>query len=136
MGTLLFSSGLCLGVLLTFVWMRWTDSRAALNSLSAETTAKGAHSGLYELLLPIEDMFTIKDRGYVATGEVVGQSIAVGDQVWVSTAGKELFFTVAAIQSMSGELTRAEKGQSIGVLLKGDGGSELQRGHVLRRATE
>jgi hypothetical protein len=38
-----------------------------------------------ELLLLIEDMFRIKDRGYVATGNLSSGPIRVGDRVWVST---------------------------------------------------
>jgi hypothetical protein len=36
-----------------------------------------------EMLLLIEDMFRIKDRGDVATGAVASSPICVGDRVWV-----------------------------------------------------
>jgi translation elongation factor EF-Tu-like GTPase len=83
--------------------------------------------------MPIEDMFSIKDRGYVATGELTAGPISTGDRVWVSTANRELFFTIVEIQVLAGKVERAELGADIGVLLAGDGASELQRGHVLRR---
>jgi selenocysteine-specific translation elongation factor len=87
----------------------------------------------YDLLMPIQDMFKIKDRGYVATGQLTAGPICTGDRIWVSTANRELFFTIVEIQALSGKVERAELGEQVGILLAGDGASELQRGHVIRR---
>src|SRR5271166_4046293 len=88
-----------------------------------------------ELLLLIEDMFRIKDRGHVATGVVSAGPICAGEQVWVPTASAELHFTIVEIQSKVGKLQRAERGERIAVLLDGEGASLLERGHVLCRWT-
>jgi translation elongation factor EF-Tu-like GTPase len=88
-----------------------------------------------ELLLLIEDMFLIKDRGYVATGVVSAGTICAGEQVWVPTASAELHFTIAEIQSEGGRLPIAERGERIGVLLDGEGANLLERGHVPCRWT-
>ena len=88
-----------------------------------------------ELLLLIEDMFWSKDRGYVATGNVSSGPIRVGDRVWVSTVQGYFRFEVVEIQSLSGRVELAEQGEQIGLLLEGEGGEHLQRGHVLCRDT-
>ena len=86
-----------------------------------------------EMLLLIEDMFLIKDRGFVATGMVAGSPICVGDRVWVPTASADLRFQIVEIQSESSRLEKAEIGEQIGVLLNGESAELLQRGRVLCR---
>jgi len=88
-----------------------------------------------ELLLLIEDMFKVQDRGYVATGAVASGPIYAGDRVYVLTASGHFRFVIEEIQSLSGPLDKAERGEQIGVLLKGESADQLQRGHVLCRDT-
>jgi translation elongation factor EF-Tu-like GTPase len=88
-----------------------------------------------ELLLLIEDMFQIKDRGYVAAGNVSSGPIRVGDRVWVPTVQGCFRFEIVQIQSIIGPVEQAEQGEQVGLLLEGDGGEHLQRGHVLCRDT-
>lgn len=131
-GLSLFVVGLVVGVLITLRWMRWSHVPLDQNGSTLLATPPSPRRK-YEILMPIEDMFVIKGRGYVATGEVTAGPIRVGEQVWVSTAKRELFFRILAIETPSGTAEKAEPGEQIGVLSEGDGGDHLQRGHVLRR---
>ena len=85
------------------------------------------------LLMLIEDMFQIKDRGWVATGTVSTGPIRIGDKVWVMVGNKNLNFTITEIQSTNSKLEQAEQGEHIGILLDGESADLLERGHVLCR---
>src|SRR5579859_4157357 len=129
-GASLFLLGIAAGVLFTFAWQAWVGQR---NLVSTKPLLNDLLGEPEELLVPIEDMFSIKDRGYVATGRVISGPISVGERVWVPTATNDLFFTIKAIESISGTLEQADRGEQVGLLLTGPGGEELQRGHVIRR---
>ena len=91
-----------------------------------------------ELLLFIEDTFRIKDRGYVATGNVSSGPIRVGDRVWVSTVLRSVRFEIVEIQSIAGRVEPAEQGERFfrcgGSWVAGVGIHSSIRGHGWRPA--
>jgi len=83
-------------------------------------------------LMPVEDVFTITGRGTVATGRVERGKINVNDEVEIVGMTSETKKTVATgLEMFRKLLDTAEAGDNIGVLLRGVGREEIERGQVL-----
>jgi elongation factor Tu len=80
----------------------------------------------------VEDVFSIKNRGTVATGKVGSGSVKVGQQLRVRRAGTVLgTTTVTAIEMFRKKLDVASVGENVGLLLDGDAGDNVMRADVL-----
>ncbi len=85
-------------------------------------------------LMPIEDIFTITGRGTVSTGRVERGKINVGDEVEIVGMSEEITKTVATGLEMFRKLLDfAQAGDNIGVLLRGIGRTDIERGQVLAK---
>ncbi|MDT5323939.1 MAG: hypothetical protein QOF25_1091 [Mycobacterium sp.] len=78
--------------------------------------------------MTIEDVFSIRGRGTVATGRVESGQLRVGDEVRVNDT---IAVTVDGIEAFRKELTEAGPEDNIGVLFRTLERSELNRGDVL-----
>ena len=78
--------------------------------------------------MTVSDVFVIKRRGVVATGQVESGTLRVGDTVHINGATTA---TVEAIEMFRKQLDEANVGENIGVLFKGIDKSEIDRGAVL-----
>ena len=84
-------------------------------------------------LMPIEDVFTITGRGTVVTGRVEKGVIKPGDEVEI-VGLKDTQKTVATSLEMFRKiLDDAEAGDNVGVLLRGVGKEDVERGQVLAK---
>ncbi|MCX8030438.1 MAG: elongation factor Tu [Thermodesulfovibrionales bacterium] len=84
-------------------------------------------------LMPIEDVFTISGRGTVVTGRVERGTIKVGDEVEI-VGFRETRKTVATgVEMFRKLLDEGRAGDNIGVLLRGVGKDEVERGMVLAK---
>jgi len=84
-------------------------------------------------LMPIEDVFTISGRGTVVTGRVERGIIKVGDEVEI-VGFRETRKTVATgVEMFRKILDEGRAGDNIGVLLRGIGKDEVERGMVLAK---
>lgn len=84
-------------------------------------------------LMPIEDVFTITGRGTVVTGRVEKGIIRPGDEVAI-VGMKDTQKTVATSLEMFRKiLDDAEAGDNVGVLLRGTGKDDVERGQVLAK---
>ena len=82
-------------------------------------------------LMAIEDVFTISGRGTVVTGRVERGRIVAGKEVEI-VGFKETTKTVATSLEMFRKiLDDAQAGDNVGVLLRGVGKGEVERGQVL-----
>jgi len=82
-------------------------------------------------LMPIEDVFSIKGRGTVATGRVERGVVGPGNEVEI-VGIKETKRTVAvSLEMFHKGLKEAEPGDAVGVLLRGVERDEIERGQVL-----
>lgn len=82
-------------------------------------------------LMAIEDVFTISGRGTVVTGRVERGRIVAGDEVEI-IGFKDTQKTVATSLEMFRKiLDDAQAGDNVGVLLRGTGKDEVERGQVL-----
>jgi len=82
-------------------------------------------------LMPVEDVFSIKGRGTVATGRVERGVIKAGDEVDI-VGIKELRRTVVtSVEMFHKTMGEAEPGDAVGCLLRGVERDDVQRGMVL-----
>jgi elongation factor Tu len=100
-----------------------------VETLLAEANA-ASPTGPFALV--VEDVFTIKGRGTVATGRVGSGSVRVGQQVRIRRAGTVLSTTrVNAIEMFRKTLDMAAAGDNVGLLLDGGTGDNVMRGDVI-----
>ena len=87
----------------------------------------------FPFLMPIEDVFTITGRGTVVTGRVEKGIIRPGDEVEI-VGIKDTHKTVATSLEMFRKiLDDAEAGDNVGILLRGVGKDDVERGQVLAK---
>ena len=86
-------------------------------------------------LMPVEDVMTITGRGTVCTGRVERGVLRPQEPVeivgLVAEDGAPRRVVVTGIQAFRRDLPQAEAGQNVGLLLRGLGRDEVQRGQVL-----
>ena len=85
-------------------------------------------------LMPIEDVFSIKGRGTVVTGRVDRGVIKVGEEVAIVGMSEETRETTCTgVEMFHKLLDQGQAGDNIGVLLRGIGREEIERGQVLAK---
>jgi len=85
-------------------------------------------------LMSIEDVFTIKGRGTVVTGRVERGTLKKNEEIEIIGLRDESMKTVVTgIEMFHKELDRAEAGDNAGILLRGIGRDEVERGMVLAK---
>jgi len=83
-------------------------------------------------LMSIEDVFSIKGRGTVATGRIERGVIKVGDPVEIVGLSREIKSTVVTgVEMFQKTLDQGIAGDNIGALLRGIEKNEVERGQVL-----
>ena len=82
-------------------------------------------------LMSIEDVFSIKGRGTVATGRVERGEVKVGDKVQLVGLGDTMETTVTGVEMFNKTLDTAIAGDNCGALLRGVEKNQVQRGQVL-----
>ena len=85
-------------------------------------------------LMPIEDVFSISGRGTVVTGRVERGKLTVGEEVEIVGLREEPIKTVATgIEMFRKVLDEALPGDNVGILLRGVGKDEVERGMVVAK---
>ncbi|MCK4410860.1 elongation factor Tu, partial [Candidatus Bipolaricaulota bacterium] len=83
-------------------------------------------------LMPIEDIFSIKGRGTVATGRVDRGKITPGMEVEIVGIHDKVAKTVAtSLEMFNKTLDYAIAGDNVGILLRGIDKDEIERGQVV-----
>jgi elongation factor Tu len=82
-------------------------------------------------LMPVEDVFSIKGRGTVATGRVERGIIKVSEEVEIVGFGDTRKTVVTGVEMFRKLLDEGRAGDNIGVLLRGIAKDEVYRGQVL-----
>ena len=83
------------------------------------------------LLMPVEDVFSIKGRGTVATGRIDRGKVKVGDELELVGFGTDKKTVVTGVEMFRKLLDQGEAGDNIGALLRGTKREEVERGQVL-----
>ena len=85
-----------------------------------------------DLLMPVEDVFSITGRGTVATGRIESGIANTGDEVDIIGMGAEkLKSTITGIEMFRKILDRGEAGDNAGILLRGIEKTDIKRGMVI-----
>jgi elongation factor Tu len=84
-------------------------------------------------LMPIEDVFSISGRGTVVTGRVERGIIKVGEEVEIVGLGETRKTVATGVEMFRKLLDEGRAGDNIGVLLRGTGKDEVERGQVLAK---
>jgi elongation factor Tu len=82
-------------------------------------------------LMPVEDVFSIKGRGTVATGRVERGEVKVGEEVEMIGIKDTRKVVVTGVEMFNKLLDSGQAGDNIGVLLRGIERDEVERGQVL-----
>jgi len=85
-------------------------------------------------MMPIEDVFSIKGRGTVVTGRIERGVIKLGDPVEiVGLRDKSMSSVVTGIEMFHKSLDEGMAGDNAGLLLRGIGRDEVERGMVVAK---
>jgi len=84
-------------------------------------------------LMPIEDVFSISGRGTVVTGRIERGIIKVGEEVEIVGIRDTQKTTATGVEMFKKLLDEGRAGDNVGVLLRGTGKDEVERGQVLAK---
>jgi elongation factor Tu len=82
-------------------------------------------------LMPVEDVFSIKGRGTVATGRIERGKCKVGDNVEIVGLSETKTTVITGIEQFQKTLDEGIAGDNVGVLLRGIEREGIERGQVL-----
>ena len=83
--------------------------------------------------MPIEDVFSIKGRGTVVTGRIATGVVKVGEEIEIVGLHKAQKTTVTGVEMFRKMLDQGEAGDNVGILLRGVGKDDVERGQVLAK---
>ena len=82
-------------------------------------------------LMPIEDVFSIKGRGTVATGKIDRGVVKVNDEIEVVGIKETQKTVVTGVEMFKKSLDQGQAGDNVGLLLRGLERTDIERGQVL-----
>jgi elongation factor Tu len=84
-------------------------------------------------LMPIEDVFSIKGRGTVATGRIELGIVKINDEVEIVGVRDTRKSVVTGIEAFKKSLDQGQAGDNAGLLLRGIERDDIERGQVLAK---
>ncbi len=84
-------------------------------------------------LMPIEDVFSIKGRGTVATGRIETGVININDEVEIVGIKELQKSVVTGIEAFKKNLDKGQAGDNAGILLRGIERDQIERGQVIAK---
>ena len=84
-------------------------------------------------LMPIEDIFSIQGRGTVVTGRIERGKVKVGEEVEIVGFRETRKTVVTGVEMFKKQLDEGMAGDNAGLLLRGIGKEEVERGMVLAK---
>ena len=84
-------------------------------------------------LMPVEDVFSIKGRGTVATGRIERGKLAVNDEVEIVGIHPTKKTVITGVEMFKKLLPDAQAGDNVGALLRGIERDDIERGQVLAK---
>jgi elongation factor Tu len=84
-------------------------------------------------LMPIEDVFSIKGRGTVATGRIEAGIVKMNDEVEIVGIRPTTKSVVTGIEAFKKQLDEGRAGDNAGILLRGIERDDIERGQVLAK---
>jgi elongation factor Tu len=86
-----------------------------------------------DFLMPVEDVFSIKGRGTVATGRIEQGVVNTGDEIEIVGLKETRTVVVTGVEMFKKTLDRGEAGDNVGILLRGIQREEIERGQVMAK---
>ncbi|OGL22006.1 translation elongation factor Tu [Candidatus Saccharibacteria bacterium RIFCSPHIGHO2_01_FULL_45_15] len=86
-----------------------------------------------DFLMPIEDVFSIKGRGTVATGRIEQGIIKINDPVEIVGIKASQNSVVTGIEAFKKNLNQGQAGDNAGLLLRGIEREQIERGQVIAK---
>ena len=84
-------------------------------------------------LMAVEDVFSIKGRGTVATGRIDRGKIKVGEEVEIVGLKQSKKSVVTGVEMFRKQLDEGQAGDNVGILLRGIEKDQVERGQVLAK---
>jgi elongation factor Tu len=84
-------------------------------------------------LMPIEDVFSIKGRGTVATGRIDRGIVKVNEEVEIVGIKPTKKVVVTGVEMFRKTLDQGQAGDNVGILLRGIEREDIERGQVLAK---
>jgi elongation factor Tu len=84
-------------------------------------------------LMPIEDVFSIKGRGTVATGRIEQGVVKMNEEVEIVGIRPTKKSVVTGIEAFKKQLDQGQAGDNAGILLRGIERDDIERGQVLAK---
>src|SRR3954453_2256922 len=101
-----------------------------LDALDSEIPEPG-RGGDKPFLMSVEDVFSIKGRGTVATGRVERGKVKVNDEVEVVGFERDKKTVVTGVEMFRKQMDEGQAGDNVGCLLRGIEKDDIERGQVL-----
>jgi len=86
-----------------------------------------------DFLMPVEDVFSIKGRGTVATGRIDRGIVKVNDEVEIVGLKKTNKTVVTGVEMFKKLLDQGQAGDNVGILLRGVEREDIERGQVIAK---
>ena len=109
----------------------WVDKIFALMDAVDEYIPTPERDVEKTFLMAIEDVFSITDRGTVATGRIERGVLKVGDNVEIVGIRDTTTTTITGIEMFQKTLDEGFAGDNVGILLRGVTREDIERGMVL-----
>lgn len=81
--------------------------------------------------MTVEDVFFIRGRGTVVTGQIESGTLNVNDEIYIRRANSSKRVTVTSIEMFRKILDQAKAGDNVGILLRDITKQEVEKGDVL-----
>ncbi len=84
-------------------------------------------------LMPVEDVFSIKGRGTVATGKIERGIVKVGEEIEIVGIKDTQKTVVTGVEMFKKSMQEGQAGDNVGILLRGIERDQIERGQVLTK---
>ncbi|MFC1727752.1 elongation factor Tu [Patescibacteria group bacterium] len=84
-------------------------------------------------LMPVEDVFSIKGRGTVATGRIERGKVKTGEEIEMVGLRDTKKTVVTGVEMFRKTLDEGQAGDNVGILLRGTERDDIERGQVLAK---
>lgn len=85
------------------------------------------------LLMPVEDVFSIKGRGTVVTGRIERGQVKINDEVEIVGLKPTVKTIVTGVEMFRKQLGEGQAGDNVGILIRGIEKDDVERGQVIAK---
>ena len=112
---------------------KWEETVTALCAALDKDIPEPVRDVDKPFLMAVEDVFSIKGRGTVATGRIERGRVKINDEVEIIGFERDKKTTVTGVEMFRKQMDEAQAGDNVGCLLRGVEKEEIERGQVLAK---